>query len=67
LEALKQKMALGSGSSGPQKAIGSAARDGDDGPEASPDIDDLEVGEDDLRAAEVDAQLEELKRKLSST
>lgn len=67
LEALKQKMALGSGSSGPQKAIGSAARDGDDGPESSPDIDDLEVGEDDLRAAEVDAQLEELKRKLSST
>ncbi|HVI03859.1 MAG TPA: PspA/IM30 family protein [Enhygromyxa sp.] len=66
LEALKQKMALGSGSSGPQKAIGSAARDGDDD-SAEPDLDMGEPPEDDLRAAEVDAQLEELKRKLSSS
>ncbi|HLT41013.1 MAG TPA: PspA/IM30 family protein [Enhygromyxa sp.] len=62
LEALKQKMALGTGS-GPQKAIG-ASDDGE--PEPGPDL-DVEIGEDDLRAAEVDAQLEELKRKLSSS
>ena len=65
LEALKQKMALGSGSSGPQKAIGSSNGDADE-PEPSADL-DAELREDDLRAAEVDAQLEELKRKLSSS
>lgn len=64
LEALKQKMALGTGS-GPQKAIGSS--DDDDAPEPEPELDDAEVGEDELKAAEVDAQLEELKRKLSSS
>ena len=68
LEALKQKMALTSGSAG-QKAIG-ASDDDDDAPEPEPDLDaepepDLDL--DDVKAAEVDAQLEELKRKLSST
>jgi phage shock protein A len=69
LEALKQKMALASGSGGP-KAIGAG---GDDDIRADeleaeldasgmPDLDAL-----DPKAAEVDAQLEELKRKLSST
>lgn len=65
LAALKQKMALGTGSSA-KKAIGSSdAADGDeeaevaDEEEAEPEVD--------VRAAEVDAQLEELKRKLSST
>jgi phage shock protein A len=65
LEALKQKMALGTGS-GPQKAIGG----GDAHDDAHDDFDDLDAGappEDDIKAAEVDAQLEELKRKLSST
>jgi phage shock protein A len=63
LEALKQKMALGSGSGGPQKAIGAS----DDDNESEPDLDMGPPPEDDLRAAEVDAQLEELKRKLSSS
>jgi phage shock protein A len=68
LEALKQKMALGTGSTGP-KAIRGA-----DAPEPEPDLDldepgDVDGGVDevDLKAAEVDAQLEELKRKLSSS
>ena len=63
LEALKQRMALGSGG-GPRAAIGSGkdARAPEPEPEPEPD---LEPGDDDLRAAEVDAQLEELKRKLS--
>src|SRR5690606_14326450 len=59
LEALKQKMALGTGSGGPQKAIG--ASEEEPGPAPSPDVEHVE---DDMRAAEVDAQLEELKRKL---
>lgn len=63
LEALKQKMALAAGGGGP-KAI--SAGD-DDVP-----VDELEAELDspdalDPKAAEVDAQLEELKRKLSST
>lgn len=60
LEALKQKMALGSGSgsSGAPKAIGSGG-DAPAGDEPEPVLDDV-------KAAEVDAQLEELKRKLSS-
>jgi phage shock protein A len=62
LEALKQKMALASGSTGP-KAISAGDDDGDD------DLDlDAESPEAiDPKAAEVDAQLEELKRKLSSS
>ena len=70
LEALKQKMALTSGSGG-QKAIGSSDEDGgdvDDEPELDADPDAEPVPDlDDVKAAEVDAQLEELKRKLSST
>jgi phage shock protein A len=68
LDALKQKMALGTGSSGPQKAIGASDEDEfDAGPEMDmPDMGDMPV-QNDLRAAEVDAQLEELKRKLSSS
>ncbi len=64
LEALKQKMALGTGS-GPQKAIGSS----DDAAASEPELDDIDPreAEDELKAAEVDAQLEELKRKLSSS
>ncbi len=61
LEALKQKMALGSGGGGGPKAIGS----GEDAPEASAEP-EAEPELDDVKAAEVDAQLEELKRKLSS-
>jgi phage shock protein A len=63
LEALKQKMALASGSGGP-KAI-SAGDDSDRDEELEPD--DLDVEAIDPKAAEVDAQLEELKRKLSSS
>lgn len=63
LEALKQKMALGTGSGGPQKAIG-ASDEAAERPSADVDV---EVRADDVRAAEVDAQLEELKRKLSTT
>jgi phage shock protein A len=65
LEALKQKMALASGSGGP-KAIsaGEADHESDDDLESddSPSIEAI-----DPKAAEVDAQLEELKRKLSSS
>lgn len=65
LEALKQKMALGAGSgAGPQRAIG-AGKNGGPSSEPEPDEPEPELAEDDLRAAEVDAQLEELKRKLS--
>ncbi|PRP91892.1 hypothetical protein ENSA5_52350 [Enhygromyxa salina] len=60
LEALKQKMALTTGG-GERKAIGASD---DDAPEPEPEP---ELGDDDIKAAEVDAQLEELKRKLSST
>jgi phage shock protein A len=64
LEALKQKMALGTGSTGPRAAIGSGR--GAPAPEADePEPEPEPPGDDDLRAAEVDAQLEELKRKLS--
>jgi phage shock protein A len=70
LEALKQKMALGTGSGGSQRAIGASdddhPGDSDDGPEPDPDLDDVDFV-DDAKAAEVDAQLEELKRKLSSS
>ena len=64
LEALKQKMALAAGSSAGPRAI--AAGD-DDLPadELEADLDPPEAI--DPKAAEVDAQLEELKRKLSST
>lgn len=65
LDALKQKMALRPGG-GAQKAI----RSSDDEPEIDhAELDDLEteVGDVDVKAAEVDAQLEELKRKLSSS
>ena len=79
LEALKQKMALGTGSSAAQKAIGSAAnaKPSSMDPEVERELADLdkELGDlddipdapegNDVRAAEVDAQLEELKRKLS--
>jgi phage shock protein A len=65
LEALKQKMALASGSAGP-KAISAGQdddeRDDDMDPDSSMDVDAI-----DPKAAEVDAQLEELKRKLSSS
>jgi len=64
LDALKQKMALSAGTSA-QRAIGSS-----EAPRApDPDLDDLDVelSEDDGKTAEVDAQLEELKRKLSSS
>jgi len=70
LDALKQKMALGTG--GGQKAIGGAS-DGEDAGGADGDGTDPEAAvdpeevDDDIKAAEVDAQLEELKRKLSST
>ena len=64
LEALKQKMALGTGSGG-QKAIG--ASDDAGAPDPAPADEPAEVTDDDVKAAEVDAQLEELKRKLSST
>jgi phage shock protein A len=67
LEALKHKMALGSGSGG-QKAIG-ASDEGDEGESAEAELEEeLEAEiDDDIKAAEVDAQLEELKRKLSSS
>lgn len=65
LEALKQKMALASGSAPPPRAIGAANAGEPEEPE--PDIEDVELDEADLKAAEVDAQLEELKRKLSSS
>ncbi len=66
LEALKQKMALGTGATGPRAAIGSgrAAPAPEPDYDAEPDL-DAEPVDEDLRAAEVDAQLEELKRKLS--
>lgn len=65
LEALKQKMALGSGggSGGAPKAIGA----GDEGPPSDGPAPEAEPEVDDVKAAEVDAQLEELKRKLSSS
>lgn len=66
LEALKQKMALGTGSTGPRAAIGSGNGRGAPAPESHDEEPEPEPpGDDDLRAAEVDAQLEELKRKLS--
>ncbi|EDM74316.1 hypothetical protein PPSIR1_32280 [Plesiocystis pacifica SIR-1] len=71
LEALKQKMALTTGSSA-QKAIGSndaptpPPADADPGPTAEDlGLDGDEPDLDDAQAAQVDAQLEELKRKLS--
>jgi phage shock protein A len=67
LEALKQKMALASGSGGP-KAIGSGlSADADDDHELDSELDSMATEAIDPKAAEVDAQLEELKRKLSST
>jgi phage shock protein A len=67
LEALKQKMALASGSTGP-KAISAGDDDNDDDVESdSSDMPDMDVDAIDPKAAEVDAQLEELKRKLSSS
>ena len=67
LEALKHKMALGTGSGG-QKAIGASDDDepAEPGPAPGP-APAPEPADDDIKAAEVDAQLEELKRKLSST
>lgn len=74
LEALKQKMALTTGGSA-QKAIGSNdaptpppadSGDADPGPTAEElGLDGDEPDLDDAQAAQVDAQLEELKRKLS--
>jgi phage shock protein A len=65
LEALKQKMALTSGSA--QKAIGSSDPLDDQSDDRGGDDDEPAPEVDDQKAAEVDAQLEELKRKLSST
>ncbi len=62
LEALKQKMALGTGTTGPRAAIGTGRGAPAREPEAQPEV---ELGDEDRHAAEVDAQLEELKRKLS--
>lgn len=69
LEALKQKMALTTGG-GARKAIGASDEESESEPESGADAEpepEPELGEDDIKAAEVDAQLEELKRKLSST
>jgi phage shock protein A len=63
LEALKQKMALASGSAGPKAISAGDDHEGDD----DLDLDSDSPGAIDPKAAEVDAQLEELKRKLSSS
>ncbi len=72
LSALKHKMALQSAEA-EKKALGAAAGDGEAKASAEAD-DEAEAGdeaegevEDDAAAAEIDAQLEELKRKLSAT
>jgi phage shock protein A len=64
LEALKQKMALAAG--GGPKAI-SAGEDHEADDELESELDSADVDAIDPKAAEVDAQLEELKRKLSSS
>jgi phage shock protein A len=66
LEALKQKMALASGSTGP-RAISAGDMGDDDERDDDVDEPDVDVDAIDPKAAEVDAQLEELKRKLSSS
>jgi phage shock protein A len=67
LEALKQKMALASGSAGPKAISASAGDDDDRDDDLDSDLDSPDIDAIDPKAAEVDAQLEELKRKLSSS
>ncbi len=63
LEALKQKMALGSGK-GEQKAIGGEQGEAPDEPEPEMAEDEAESA---AKEAAIDSELEELKRKLSAT
>lgn len=59
LEALKRKMALTAGKSEDPRQLGAGKS------EAKAQAKEEELGADDLKAAEIDAQLEELKKKLS--
>ncbi|WP_434418634.1 PspA/IM30 family protein [Nannocystis pusilla] len=60
LEALKRKMALTAGKSEDPRQLGSGRADAKSAPPPAE-----ELSADDLKAAEIDAQLEELKKKLS--